>query len=84
MGSISYTFNQNNLDVFKALNRILDYYKTQDLFKRYYLELEYMCIEHLMLIGNRRFIKHKSHNYLKDSKKEFMNQNFKGFLKSLL
>lgn len=54
-GSIIYTYSEKNKDIFKGLNRIIEYYKNNGLFEKHYDELEYFCIEHLLLNGNRRF-----------------------------
>ncbi len=54
-GSIIYTFSDKTLDIFVGLNRIVNKYKDNDLFEKYNEQLEYFCIEHLLLYSNRRF-----------------------------
>lgn len=77
-GSIIYTFSPKILDIFKVLDGIFEYYKENNLFETYYEELEYLCIESLMLQSNRRFLHYEKENYLKLSK-EYIKKHFKNW-----
>ena len=81
-GSIMSTINEKNLDIYKAIQSVEDYYKTKEIYDKYKKEIEYLYIENLGLYGNLRFLKlEKGGEYIKDSI-EYMNRKFPLWLKN--
>lgn len=79
-GSIIYSYTNKTKDVFVCLKNILDYYKNNGLFDAYYSELEYLCVEHLLLNGNRRFYHSEKPNELFKESKKFIDSYFNNCL----
>lgn len=79
-GSIIYSFTDKTKDVFICLKNVIEYYKTNNIFDNYYDELEYLCIEHLLLNGNRKFYHSENHNELFIESKTFIDKHFKNCL----
>lgn len=79
-GSIIYSFTDKTKDVFACLNNVFDFYKNNNIFDKYYEELEYLCIEHLLLNGNRKFFHSNNPKELFKESRVFIDKYFNNCL----
>lgn len=68
-----------NIDMITAMNDTLDFYKKNDLFEKYYDELEYIAAFHLYYLSSIRVMRIDSRNTLLKTFKEFMEKEFPNF-----
>ncbi len=67
-GSIMSTVNTKMLDIYQAIESIEEYYKKNNYYNQYKLEIEYLYIENLALYSNLRFLKlEDGDKYIKES-----------------
>lgn len=68
--------NPKQYDIFKIIETTIEYFKSNQLFKEYHDELEYVCIEQLILYGGFRFLRSKDYTDLLNKSFEFMSVQF--------
>ena len=86
-GSIMNNSNlERNLEIFYSFDEIINFCKTNKIYKKYYSEIEYLCIYNIYICGIVRII--RTDNSMKDKKliikkfKEYLYKNFKDFKKN--
>ena len=69
-------------DIFKILEMTKDYLVNTDKYQRYYHEIEYLYIEHLMLYGQYRFLVSDNYQKMYEETVLIMNDNFINYKKN--
>lgn len=79
-GSIMTSSNiQKNLDIIFAFNNLITYYKEKGIYDEFKEELEYLCIDHILIATVVRVIKMSSLKELKSNVSTFINYIFENF-----
>ena len=81
--SIMASNNQKMTDIFKIFDILIKYFKDNNLYEKFSLELEYLATEHIMLYGQFRFIKNDNYIKLYQDSINYMNNNFQNYKKNL-
>lgn len=71
-GSISNTQNKRNEDIFKVLDNVIDYYKQNNLYDEFKVQLEYIYARYLLCSSFLRIVKIKDKNI----KNELLNKTW--------
>ena len=61
------------------MDNVINYFKTNNLYETFYDEIEYLCLEQVMLYGQYRFLKNNDFKRLYQKSVEFMSANFKNY-----
>lgn len=76
-------FNPKQYDIFQIMEMTVEYFKKNELFDRFRQELEYACIEQLLLYGGFRFLKTNEYRQLYNQSFVFMNEYFSNWRKNM-
>ncbi len=66
-GSITYTYNDKLYDIIKVLDNIILYYKENNLYEKYFSELEYSYVRYMFGTFIKRMAKTKNKNKYQDA-----------------
>ena len=69
-------------DIFIILEMMKNYYIKNNLFDKYYDEIEYLFVEHIMLYGQFRFLVSDNHEILYINSVKFMKEHFPRYKKN--
>lgn len=83
-GSIMNNSNlERNLEIFYSFDEIIKFCKINKIYKKYYSEIEYLCIYNIYICGIVRIIRTndnmKSKKLIINKYKNYLNENFKNF-----
>lgn len=68
--------NPKNIEILKAMDLVLDYYKQKNIFEKYYQELEYLGIYHILIAAAGRTIRGDAKSRFPDMFMKYMNERF--------
>lgn len=80
--SIMGQVNPKMKDIFEVLTMVITYFKEALLYEKYYAEIEYLCLEQIMLYGQFRFIKTKDYKEWYKISSQFMMEHFDNYKKN--
>lgn len=79
-GSIMQNSNvQRNVEIIEALEDILSYFKENGRYEEFQNELEFLCIDHILISASVRVIKIDKKSPLLQEFRDFLETNFPGF-----
>lgn len=79
-GSIMNSPNcDRNIEIITAVDIVLDYYKKNGLFEKFYDELEYLAAFHIYYLSSIRVMRIDKKHKLLDTYKSYMTENFPNF-----